>query len=88
MLNGTIYIWYTKTRKECFTFKKKEIVSKLKKSASVVTLSKKLGVYSNVLKKNANEIERYALQMEDDSHDKKRKTMKNEAICTETIETK
>lgn len=51
MLNGTIYIWYTKTRKECFTFEKKEIISKLKKSASVVTLSKKLGVYSNVLKK-------------------------------------
>jgi len=89
MHNRTIYIWYTKTKKNVFTFeKKKEIISKIKKGTSAIALSKKLGVYSEqqlTSLKNANEIECYALQMEDDSHaKKKRKTMKREVVCTET----
>lgn len=79
-----------KRKRNVLTFEKKlEIIREIKKGVSAVALSTQFGVPRttiNDLKKNADEIERFASQMESmDGRSKKRKTMKkaaNEALDT------
>lgn len=79
-----------KRKRNVLTFEKKlEIIAELKKGATAVALSAKFDVPRttiNDLKKNADEIEKYASHMESlDGRPKKRKTMKratNESLDT------
>lgn len=70
----------TKRKREVLTIEKKlEIILELEKGSTATGLSAKHGISRttiNDIKKNAEEIKRFASQMESDSGAKKRKTMR------------